>query len=138
MDSAELIAIDNEEYAYLSEKFEIMSVDDTKNLPKYILYTRQRNLKRIINLAIENELDELTGACVKEKYFTGLSTGQIAENHGLNRYQAYRLIQKGCEKLYAALKYAYFCGFSLIDPPKNLEDLILKSKTEVGYENYKN
>ncbi len=138
MDCAEFIKIDDEEYAYLSERFEIMSVDDTKNLPKYILNTRKHNLKKIIDLAIENELDGLTGACIKEKYFYGLPVSRIAEKHGLSRYQAYRLIEKGGNELFSALKYAYFCGFSLINPPKNLEDLILKTKTEVSDENYKN
>ena len=138
MDNAELIEIDDGEYAYLSEKFEIMSVDDTKNLPKYILYTRKRNLKKIIDLAIENELDGLTGMCIKERYFSELPVSRIAENHGINRYQAYRLIEKGSKTLFTVLKYAYFCGFSLINPPKNMEDLILMSKTEVSNENYKN
>lgn len=130
MNYEELIGIDDEEYTFISEKFEIMTPEDTKELPRYILSTRKQNLRRLINLAIDAELDEITGRCIKEKYFLGLPVTKIAENIGQSRYNVYRYIDRGTKKLYSMLKYAYFCGFSLINPPENLEDLIMKSKKE--------
>ena len=58
MDNMDIIGIDVGEYRLLSERFEFMSEDDAKEIPKYILTTRKNTITRIFSEAVKSELTD--------------------------------------------------------------------------------
>lgn len=124
MNNRDIIGIDVGEYRLLSEKFEFMSEDDTREIPKYILTTRKNTIKRIFFEAVKSELTDFQGELLRERYFENLKITDISEKHGVSRQQVYKTLKTATDKLYSVLKYAYLCGFSLVDLPKNFDQII--------------
>lgn len=124
MNYGDIIGIDVGEYRLLSEKFEFMSEDDTREIPKYILTTRKNTIKRIFFEAVKSELTDFQGELLRERYFENMKITDISEKHGISRQQVYKTLKAATDKLYSVLKYAYLCGFSLVDLPKNFDQII--------------
>lgn len=124
MDNRDIIGIDVGEYRLLSERFEFMSEDDTKEIPKYILTTRKNTIKRIFSEAVKSELTDFQGELLRERYFENMKITDISEKHGISRQQVYKTLKAATDKLYSVLKYAYLCGFSLVDLPKSFDQII--------------
>ena len=124
MDNMDIIGIDVGEYRLLSERFEFMSEDDTKEIPKYILTTRKNTIKRIFSEAVKSELTDFQGELLRERYFENMKIIDISEKHGISRQQVYKTLKAATDKLYSVLKYAYLCGFSLVDLPKSFDQII--------------
>lgn len=124
MNNRDIIGIDVGEYRLLSEKFEFMSEDDTREIPKYILTTRKNTIKKIFSEAVKSELTDFQGGILRERYFENLKITDISEKHGISRQQVYKTLKTATDKLYSVLKYAYLCGFSLVDLPKNFDQII--------------
>ncbi len=124
MNNRDIIGIDVGEYRLLSEKFEFMTEDDTREIPKYILTTRKNTIKRIFFEAVKSELTDFQGELLRERYFENLKITDISEKHGISRQQVYKTLKAATDKLYSVLKYAYLCGFSLVDLPKNFDQII--------------
>jgi len=124
MDNMDIIGIDVGEYRLLSERFEFMSEDDTKEIPKYILTTRKNTIKRIFSEAVKSELTDFQGELLRERYFENMKITDISEKHGISRQQVYKTLKAATDKLYSVLKYAYLCGFSLVDLPKSFDQII--------------
>ncbi len=124
MNNRDIIGIDVGEYRLLSEKFEFMSEDDTREIPKYILTTRKNTIKKIFSEAVKSELTDFQGELLRERYFENLKITDISEKHGISRQQVYKTLKAATDKLYSVLKYAYLCGFSLVDLPKNFDQII--------------
>ena len=57
MNNRDIIGIDVGEYRLLSEKFEFMTEDDTREIPKYILTTRKNTIKKIFSLILYRNLN---------------------------------------------------------------------------------
>lgn len=127
MENMSPIQLSHEEYVFLSEKFELMTKEDTENLPKYVVNTRQQNFERIMKIAIDNELDEIEKNYITKKYFESLNVTEIARRENVSRQSVYRVLDKASIKLYEKLKYVYCCGFTLINPPANFEELLSKT-----------
>lgn len=124
MNNRDIIGIDVGEYRLLSEKFEFMSEDDTREIPKYILTTRKNTIKKIFSEAVKSELTDFQGEILREKYFENMKINDISVKHGVSRQQVYKTLKTATDKLYSVLKYAYLCGFSLVDLPKNFDQII--------------
>lgn len=124
MDNRDIIGIDVGEYRLLSERFEFMSEDDTREIPKYILTTRKNTIKRIFSEAVKSELTDFQGELLRERYFENMKITDISEKHGISRQQVYKTLKAATDKLYSVLKYAYLCGFSLVDLPKSFDQII--------------
>lgn len=124
MNNRDIIGIDVGEYRLLSEKFEFMTEDDTREIPKYILTTRKNTIKKIFSEAVKSELTDFQGEILREKYFDNMKITDISEKHGISRQQVYKTLKAATDKLYSVLKYAYLCGFSLVDLPKNFDQII--------------
>lgn len=124
MNYGDIIGIDVGEYRLLSEKFEFMTEDDTREIPKYILTTRKNTIKRIFFEAVKSELTEFQGELLRERYFENMKITDISEKHGISRQQVYKTLKAATDKLYSVLKYAYLCGFSLVDLPKDFDQII--------------
>ena len=124
MNNRDIIGIDVGEYRLLSEKFEFMTADDTREIPKYILTTRKNTIKKIFSEAVKSELTDFQGEILREKYFENMKITDISEKHGVSRQQVYKTLKAATDKLYSVLKYAYLCGFSLVDLPKNFDQII--------------
>lgn len=124
MDNMDIIGIDVGEYRLLSERFEFMSEDDTKEIPKYILTTRKNTIKRIFSEAVKSELTDFQGELLRERYFENMKITDISEKHSISRQQVYKTLKAATDKLYSVLKYAYLCGFSLVDLPKSFDQII--------------
>lgn len=124
MDNRDIIGIDVGEYRLLSERFEFMSEDDAKEIPKYILTTRKNTIKKIFSEAVKSELTDFQGELLRERYFENMKITDISEKHGISRQQVYKTLKAATDKLYSVLKYAYLCGFSLVDLPKSFDQII--------------
>ena len=124
MNNRDIIGIDVGEYRFLSEKFEFMTEDDTREIPKYILTTRKNTIKRIFSEAVKSELTDFQGELLRERYFENMKIIDISEKHGISRQQVYKTLKAATDKLYSVLKYAYLCGFSLVDLPKSFDQII--------------
>ena len=124
MDNMDIIGIDVGEYRLLSERFEFMSEDDTKEIPKYILTTRKNTIKKIFSEAVKSELTDFQGEILRDRYFDNMKINDISAKHGVSRQQVYKTLKAATDKLYSVLKYAYLCGFSLVDLPKNFDQII--------------
>ncbi len=124
MDNMDIIGIDVGEYRLLSERFEFVSEDDTREIPKYILTTRKNTIKRILSEAVKSELTDFQGELLRERYFENMKITDISEKHGISRQQVYKTLKAATDKLYSVLKYAYLCGFSLVDLPKSFDQII--------------
>lgn len=124
MNNRDIIGIDVGEYRLLSEKFEFMSEHDTREIPKYILTTRKNTIQKIFSEAVKSELTDFQGELLRERYFENLKITDISEKHGISRQQVYKTLKAATDKLYSVLKYAYLCGFSLVDLPKNFDQII--------------
>ena len=120
----DIIGIDVGEYRLLSERFEFVSEDDTREIPKYILTTRKNTIKRILSEAVKSELTDFQGELLRERYFENMKITDISEKHGISRQQVYKTLKAATDKLYSVLKYAYLCGFSLVDLPKSFDQII--------------
>ena len=124
MNNRDIIGIDVGEYRLLSERFEFMTEDDTREIPKYILTTRKNTIKKIFSEAVKSELTDFQGEILREKYFNNMKINDISAKHGVSRQQVYKTLKTATDKLYSVLKYAYLCGFSLVDLPKNFDQII--------------
>ena len=124
MDNRDIIGLGVGEYRLLSERFEFMSEDDTKEIPKYILTTRKNTIKRIFSEAVKSELTDFQGELLRERYFENMKITDISEKHGVSRQQVYKTLKAATDNLYSVLKYAYLCGFSLVDLPKSFDQII--------------
>lgn len=124
MNNRDIIGIDVGEYRLLSERFEFMTEDDTREIPKYILTTRKNTIKKIFSEAVKSELTDFQGELLRERYFENMKITDISEKHGISRQQVYKTLKASTDKLYSVLKYAYLCGFSLVDLPKNFDQII--------------
>lgn len=124
MNNMDIIGIDVGEYRLLSERFEFVSEDDTREIPKYILTTRKNTIKRILSEAVKSELTDFQGELLRERYFENMKITDISEKHGISRQQVYKTLKAATDKLYSVLKYAYLCGFSLVDLPKSFDQII--------------
>ena len=124
MDNRDIIGIDVGEYRLLSERFEFMTEDDTREIPKYILTTRKNTIKRIFSEAVKSELTDFQGELLRVRYFENMKITDISEKHGVSRQQVYKTLKAATDKLYSVLKYAYLCGFSLVDLPKSFDQII--------------
>lgn len=124
MNNRDIIGIDVGEYRLLSEKFEFMSEDDTREIPKYILTTRKNTIKKIFSEAVKSELTDFQGEILRDRYFDNMKINDISVKHGVSRQQVYKILKTATDKLYSVLKYAYLCGFSLVDLPKNFDQII--------------
>ena len=124
MNNRDIIGIDVGEYRLLSEKFEFMTEDDTREIPKYILTTRKNTIKKIFSEAVKSELTDFQGEILRDRYFDNMKTNDISAKHGVSRQQVYKTLKTATDKLYSVLKYAYLCGFSLVDLPKNFDQII--------------
>lgn len=124
MNNRDIIGIDVGEYRLLSEKFEFMSEDDTREIPKYILTTRKNTIKKIFSEAVKSELTDFQGEILRDRYFDNMKINDISAKHGVSRQQVYKILKTATDKLYSVLKYAYLCGFSLVDLPKNFDQII--------------
>lgn len=124
MNNRDIIGIDVGEYRLLSEKFEFMNEDDTREIPKYILTTRKNTIKKIFLEAVKFELTDFQGELLREKYFDNMKINDISAKHGVSRQQVYKTLKAATDKLYSVLKYAYLCGFSLVDLPKDFDQII--------------
>lgn len=124
MNNRDIIGIDVGEYRLLSEKFELMTEDDTREIPKYILTTRKNTIKKIFSEAVKSELTDFQGEILRDRYFDNMKINDISVKHGVSRQQVYKTLKTATDKLYSVLKYAYLCGFSLVDLPKNFDQII--------------
>lgn len=124
MNNRDIIGIDVGEYRLLSEKFEFMTEDDTREIPKYILTTRKNTIKKIFSEAVKSELTDFQGEILRDRYFDNMKINDISAKHGVSRQQVYKTLKASTDKLYSVLKYAYLCGFSLVDFPKNFDQII--------------
>lgn len=124
MNNRDIIGIDVGEYRLLSEKFEFMTEDDTREIPKYILTTRKNTIKKIFSEAVKSELTDFQGEILRDRYFENMKINDISAKHGVSRQQVYKTLKAATDKLYSVLKYAYLCGFSLVDLPKNFDQII--------------
>ena len=124
MNNRDIIGIDVGEYRLLSEKFEFMTEDDTREIPKYILTTRKNTIKKIFSEAVKSELTDFQGEILRDRYFDNMKINDISAKHGASRQQVYKTLKTATDKLYSVLKYAYLCGFSLVDLPKNFDQII--------------
>mgnify|MGYP000406462216 FL=1 len=124
MNNRDIIGIDVGEYRLLSEKFEFMTEDDTREIPKYILTTRKNTIKKIFSEAVKSELTDFQGEILRDRYFDNMKINDISAKHGVSRQQVYKTLKAATDKLYSVLKYAYLCGFSLVDLPKNFDQII--------------
>ena len=124
MNTRDIVEIDTGEYRFLSEKFEFMSENDTREIPRYIMTTRKNTLKKIFSAAVESELTAFQREVVCERYFENMKINDISEKHGVSRQQIYKTLKSATDKLYSVLKYAYLCGFSLVDLPKNFDGIL--------------
>lgn len=124
MNTMDIIGIDVGEYRLLSEKFELMTEDDTREIPKYILTTRKNTIKKIFSEAVKSELTDFQGEILRDRYFDNMKINDISAKHGVSRQQVYKTLKTATDKLYSVLKYAYLCGFSLVDLPKNFDQII--------------
>lgn len=118
------IELSREEYVFLCEKFEIMSQSDLEKLPSYIVSTRKNNFEKVLKIAIENELSDTEKLYINEKYFNQLSVFEISKKYNTNRQSVYRILKRASDKLFTSLKYLYYCGFTLLNPPENLDEII--------------
>lgn len=135
MPENEIIELDDSEYLYLSEKFDIMSNNDAAKLPSYIVSSRREKLNKIIRAAIDNELEGLQKQYISEKFENQLNVSQIANKYNVSRQSVYRVINKAENRLFDVLKYVYYCGFSLINPPKNLDEVLRQISGDERNEN---
>lgn len=134
----ELICLDEQEYIYLSEHFDVMTPYDVKTLPRYIVSSRKRNFTKLIDTAIERELEPQQRLLVIDRYFNNMNVTDIASKHSMSRQAVYRSLSAAQKKLFTALKYAYCCGFGLINIPENFEQMLTKIEKENSDENNKN
>lgn len=124
MNTRDIVEIDTGEYRFLSEKFEFMSENDSKEIPRYILTTRKKTLQKILAAAVESELTAAQSEIVRERYFEKMKINDISEKHGVSRQQIHKILKAATDRLYSALKYAYLCGFSLVDLPKDFDSML--------------
>ena len=131
----ETIILDENEYTYLTNRFEVMGKRELHNLPAYIVITRREKLRLIVEAAIENELDGVQREYLRESLLEGLSSGEIAARHNKTRQSVYRTLRCAEKRLYDVLKYAYICGFSLLNPPADFSRIKDTLKKENCNEN---
>lgn len=129
----ELIELDDNEYLFLSERFDIMSASDTKQLPRYIVSSRKNNLRRLVRMAMKNELDETEQSYLRDKFFNELTVTDIAKKYTVSRQAVYRVLGRAQKRLFDVLKYAYYCGFSLLEPPKDLEEIVTRADLSYAF-----
>lgn len=134
--SDDLIEITDGEYQFLSEKFDIISPNEVYELPLYIVTSKKDNMKKLVDSAIRNELNETEGIYVREKFFNNLTVSEISRKYNVSRQSVYRSLKSAGKRLYDVLKYAYFCGFSLLNPPQNFEELLKTTTKGELYENH--
>lgn len=117
------IELNRDEYLFLTDKFEFMTPEETESLPCYIVSARKDNFKKIIELAIVQELNETEQKYINDRFFLLMNPSQIAEKYNVSRQSVYRCLEKASATLFSSLKYVYCCGFTLLNPPKNLEEI---------------
>ncbi len=97
------LAVD--EYAFLTENFELVNKDEIKNGVGYIVFNRKRNILGIVKKVIENELSCLEKELVLDFWGKELKVEEIAEKYKLSRASIYRNLNNAKKKVEKYFKY---------------------------------
>lgn len=119
----DILVILDDEYNMLSEQFEFISADQIDEIPKFILTTKEKNIKRLVRLVFENELNELEKRIVYLHLVQGIPLTRAASSCGVTRIVAITALKNGKNKLYTFLKYPYIMDFSVLNPPESFNPI---------------
>ncbi|MEG2720958.1 MAG: hypothetical protein RR914_06485, partial [Oscillospiraceae bacterium] len=95
----DILVILDDEYNMLSEQFEFISADQIDEIPKFILTTKEKNIKRLVRLVFENELNELEKRIVYLHLVQGIPLTRAASSCGVTRIVAITALKNGKNKL---------------------------------------
>ena len=97
------LAVD--EYAFLTENFELANKDEIKNGVGYIVFNRKRNILNTAKKIIENELNSLEKELVLDFWGKELKAEDLTQKYGLSRAAIYRNLNSAKKKIEKYLKY---------------------------------
>lgn len=120
------IPLTEDEYFYLSERFEPLTAAELKQgvIPKFLVTQKTETLRRLVRYALETELSD-EERCVAELLFIGdNSVSETARLCKLSRQRVYTLSEAAKRKLQASLRYPFLLDFSLLHPPKSFQETL--------------
>lgn len=97
------LAVD--EYAFLTENFELSSKADIQNGVGYILFNRKRNVINTVKKVIENELNDIEKNIIFDYFGNNLSADELVKKYKVSRATVYRHINNGKKKIEKLIKY---------------------------------
>lgn len=114
----------DDEYQMLSERFEFITAEDTKEIPKFIVTSKKQNIKKLMRFVFDNELNELEKKIAVMHFIKNIPITKIAVDCDISRRRATTILKNAENKLYTFLKYPYMMGFSLLSPPKDFKEIL--------------
>lgn len=94
-----------DEYAFLTENFELANKVEIENGVGYIVFNRKRNILNTVKKVIENELNSLEKEIILDYWGRELNAEEIAEKYELSRAGVYRHLNSAKKKVEKYLKY---------------------------------
>ena len=94
-----------DEYAFLTENFELKNKNDVEMGVKYILFNRRRNIIDIVKKIFNNELTEIEKKIALDFWGDNLSVDELAEKYELSRASVYRNLNNAKKKIEKYIDY---------------------------------
>lgn len=94
-----------DEYAFLTENFEISDKSDIKNGVRYLVYNRKRSILNTVKKVIENELSSLEKELVLDFWGKELTIAELENKYKISRAGVYRYLNNAKKKIEKFIKY---------------------------------
>ena len=94
-----------DEYAFLTENFELRNKADVELGVKYLVFNRKKNMLDTIKEVIQNELDENERGLTLDYFGKEMSADELADKYKISRAAVYRNINNSKKKIEKFIKY---------------------------------
>lgn len=120
------IFLTEDEYYYLSERFEPLSGEDVAHgmVGQFAVQRKHDVLKNLVRLVLETELNEEERMIASHIFINGENVLETARNCRLSRSRVQTLSKVTKEKLKCYLKYPFLMDFNLLEPQKLFLDVL--------------
>lgn len=100
-----IVELTVDEYAFLTENFELANDSDIENGVKYLVYNKKRSLFDTVRKIMENELSSLEKELVLDFWGKELTISELEEKYKISRAGVYRYLNNAKKKIEKFIKY---------------------------------
>ena len=127
----------SEELLTAAGQFNTLYDKEIETPVEYIRRKRERDMRKVINFIVENELDETKREIFTKVFFEGEKISDIAEELGMTSSGVYKHYDRALKIIGDSLKYVNFyqnvCTYDRLKPLESMKNDALSALKEFSY-----